>query len=227
MSSGTHIGVSELAGMMDHTLLKAETTPDEIRDLCVQARAHGFATVCVHPSYVSQAVAELGQSGVGVCTPVGFPLGANHKAIKTAEALQGVLDGATELDMVFAIGRLKAGDLDYVREDIGAVVRAAGDRLVKVILETALLAPQEIELGCRIAMEAGAGFVKTSTGFGPGGATVEAVSLMRGVVGDRMGIKAAGGIRDAGTARALIAAGATRLGTSASLAILAGWEQGA
>jgi len=226
MSSEIQIGVSELAGMMDHTLLKAEATPGQIRDLCAEARMHGFATVCVHPSYAALAASELGQSGVGVCTPVGFPFGANHRAVKTAEALQGVIDGATELDMVLAIGRLKAGDLDYVREDIAAVVRAAGERLVKVILETALLEPREIELGCRIAMETGAGFVKTSTGFGPGGATVEVVRLMRDVVGDSMGVKAAGGIRDAATARALIEAGATRLGTSASLAILSGWEEG-
>lgn len=226
MLSGTQIGVSELAGMIDHTLLRAEATPGQIGELCEQARTHGFATVCVHPSYVRLAAAELGQSGVGVCTPVGFPFGANHKAVKTAEALQAILDGAMELDMVLAIGRLKAGDLDYVRQDIGAVVRVAADRLVKVILETALLEPREVELGCRIAMEAGAGFVKTSTGFGPGGATVEAVGLMRRVVGDNMGVKAAGGIRDAATARALIEAGATRLGTSASLAILSGWEEG-
>lgn len=227
MLSETQIGASELAGMIDHTLLRPEATPEQIRDLCAEARTHGFATVCVHPGYVALAAAELGQSsGVGVCTPVGFPCGANHRAVKTAEALQGVIDGATELDMVLAIGRLKAGELDYVREDIAAVVRAAGDRLVKVILETALLEPREIELGCRIAMEAGAGFVKTSTGFGPGGATVQVVSLMRGVVGDSMGVKAAGGVRDAATARALIEAGATRLGTSASLAILSGWEEG-
>ena len=169
------------------------------------------------------AAAALAHSGVGVCTPVGFPFGANHMAVKAAEAHRAVVDGATELDMVLGIGRLKAGELEYVREDIAGVVRAARGRLVKVILEVGLLEPGEIERSCRLARDAGAGFVKTSTGFGPGGATVDAVARMRRVVGDSLGVKAAGGIRDAKSVDALIEAGATRIGTSASLAILAGW----
>ena len=216
---------SELARMIDHTLLKPEAIPAQIRNLCTEALSHHFATVCINPSYVSLAAAQLAHSGVGVCAVVGFPLGANHPEVKRAEAHRALLDGASELDMVMAIGRFKAGDLDYVREDIAAVVQAAPGRLVKVILETALLEPQEIALGCRIAREAGASFVKTSTGFSPGGATVEAVALMRRVVGTEMGVKASGGIRDAATARALIQAGATRLGTSASLALLSIWEE--
>jgi deoxyribose-phosphate aldolase len=215
----------ELARMIDHTLLKPEATSAQIRDLCTEARSHHFATVCINPSYVSLAAAQLAHSRVGVCAVVGFPLGANHPEVKRAEAHRAILDGASELDMVVAIGRLKAGDFTYVREDIAAVVQAAQGRLVKVILETVLLEPQELELGCRIAKEAGAGFVKTSTGFGPGGATVEAVALMQRVVGEGMGVKASGGIRDVATAQRLIEAGASRLGTSASLALLAAWEE--
>ncbi len=225
MSFADRLGVRELAGMIDHTLLRAEATPEDIGVLCEQAREHGFATVCVHPSYVDLAATALADSKVGVCTPVGFPFGANHMAVKAVEAHRAVVDGATELDMVLAIGRLKAGELEYVREDIAAVVGEARGRVVKVILEIGLLEPGEIELSCRIARDAGAGFVKTSTGFGPGGATVDAVALMRRIVGDSIGVKAAGGIRDAGTARALIEAGATRIGTSASLALLSGWEE--
>ena len=214
----------ELAGLIDHTLLKPEATPEQIRELCAEARAHGFASVCVNPSYVPMAVAELSEGQTAVSTVVGFPLGANHTAVKAAEARQAVADGATELDMVMAIGRLKGGEAAYVEADIAAVVGAARGGLVKVILETSLLEPAEIELACRLVMAAGAAFVKTSTGFGPGGATLEAVALMRRVVGDKLGVKAAGGVRDAVAARELIQAGASRLGTSASLAILSGWS---
>ncbi len=214
----------ELAGLIDHTLLKPDATPEQIRRLCAEASDHGFASVCVNSGYVPMAAAELSEAQTVVSTVVGFPLGANHTKVKAAEARQAVADGASELDMVMAIGRLKGGEAAYVEADIAAVVGAAPGALVKVILETSLLHPGEIELGCRLAMEAGAAFVKTSTGFGPGGATVEDVALMRRVVGDKLGVKAAGGVRDAAAARRLIQAGANRLGTSASLAILSGWS---
>ncbi len=214
---------AELARLLDHTFLKPEATAERIRTLCAEARRHGFASVCINPSYVSLAAAELSGDDTAVCTVIGFPLGANHSEVKAAETRRAVADGATELDMVLAIGRLKGGETDYVQADIAAVVEAAKGGLVKVILETGLLDARETELGCRLAMAAGADFVKTSTGFGPGGATVETVTLMRRVVGEKLGVKAAGGVRDAAAARALIDAGASRLGTSASLAILSGW----
>jgi deoxyribose-phosphate aldolase len=218
------LGLRELAGLIDHTLLRPEATPAHIRAACAEARAWRVASVCVNPCYVHLAARELEASEVNVCTVVGFPLGANRTEVKRAEAEHAVADGAAELDMVIAIGRLKDGDSGAVRADIEAVVRGAGGRLVKVILETALLECREFELGCRLAMDAGAAFVKTSTGFGSGGASVDDVALMRRVVGARIGVKAAGGIRDAATARALIDAGASRLGCSATGAILAGWE---
>ncbi len=210
-----------LARLIDHTLLRPEATPADVSRLCAEACRHGFATVCVNPAYVTAAAAHVAGTEVGVCSVVGFPLGATCTAIKAAEARRAVEDGACELDMVMAIGRLRAGDAAYVHEDIRAVTRAAGERLVKVILETALLASHEIEEACRIAVAAGAGFVKSSTGFGPAGASVGAIALMRRVVGPGIGVKAAGGIRDAATARAMVAAGASRLGTSSALAILA------
>ncbi len=213
----------QLARLIDHTLLKPEATSEQVRGICAEARGYGFASVCVNPSHVPRAAAELSGSDTAVCTVIGFPLGANHSEVKAAETRRAVADGASELDMVVAVGHLKGGEVTYVGEDMAAVVRAAEGGLVKVILETCWLEPREIELGCRLAMEAGAGFVKTSTGFGPAGATVEAVALMRRTVGDRLGVKAAGGIRDAAGARALIEAGADRLGTSASLGILSDW----
>ncbi|WP_054685897.1 deoxyribose-phosphate aldolase, partial [Rhodothermus marinus] len=192
----------ELARLIDHTALKPDTTEARIRTLCEEARRYGFAAVCVNPCYVPLAAELLRGSEVAVCTVVGFPLGANRTAIKAAEAEQAIRDGAAELDMVLNIGFLKSGRLQEVLEDIRAVVdvaRAARppagrDRiLVKVILETALLTDAEKETACRLALEAGADFVKTSTGFAGGGATVEDVALMRRVVGDRMGVKASGG----------------------------------
>ncbi len=216
--------VESIATIIDHTLLRPDATPGQTQALCKEAKKWGFATVCVHPSYVGLAATELANTAVGISTTVGFPFGANHTEVKAAEARRAVADGATELDMVIAIGRLKAAEFEYVRDDISAVVTAAQGRLVKVILETALLEAGEISRGCQLVLEARAGFVKTSTGFGPGGATTEAVALLRQSVGDKAGVKAAGGIRDAATARMLVAAGATRLGTSASLAIVAGWN---
>ena len=219
----------ELARLIDHTALKPDTTEARIRTLCEEARRYGFAAVCVNPCYVPLAAELLQGSEVAVCTVVGFPLGANRTAIKAAEAEQAIRDGAAELDMVLNIGFLKSGRLWEVLEDIHAVVdvaRAARppagrDRiLVKVILETALLTDAEKETACRLALEAGADFVKTSTGFAGGGATVEDVALMRRVVGDRMGVKASGGIRTRAQAEALVAAGASRLGTSAGVALI-------
>jgi len=219
----------ELARLIDHTALKPDTTEARIRTLCEEARRYGFAAVCVNPCYVPLAAELLRGSTVAVCTVGGFPLGANRTAIKAAEAEQAIRDGAAELDMVLNIGFLKSGRLREVLEDIRAVVdvaRAARppagrDRiLVKVILETALLTDAEKETACRLALEAGADFVKTSTGFAGGGATVEDVALMRRVVGDRMGVKASGGIRTRAQAEALVAAGASRLGTSAGVALI-------
>ncbi|BBM69254.1 deoxyribose-phosphate aldolase [Rhodothermus marinus] len=219
----------ELARLIDHTALKPDTTEARIRTLCDEARRYGFAAVCVNPCYVPLAAELLQGSAVAVCTVVGFPLGANRTAIKAAEAEQAIRDGAAELDMVLNIGFLKSGRLQEVLEDIRAVVdvaRAARppagrDRiLVKVILETALLTDAEKETACRLALEAGADFVKTSTGFAGGGATVEDVALMRRVVGDRMGVKASGGIRTRAQAEALVAAGANRLGTSAGVTLI-------
>jgi deoxyribose-phosphate aldolase len=214
----------DVARMIDHTLLRPDATPHDIATHCDEARIHGFATVCVHPTYVAAAATALADDDTAVCTVVGFPLGANRTAIKAAETRQALTDGAHEIDMVMSIGHLKAGEVDRVRDDIAAVVAAAEGRLVKVILEIAFLTPDEIALACGVTVDAGAGFVKTSTGFGPGGATVDAVRLMRREVGPAVGVKAAGGIRDAAGARAMIGAGASRLGTSASLAILAAWS---
>jgi len=217
---------TELAAIIDHTLLRPAATRAQVEQLCAEARAHGLASVCVNPSRVPLARACL-QGQVPVCTVIGFPLGASRPAIKAAEARLAVADGADELDVVIELGALKDGDHAAVRADLQGVVAAADGRLVKVILEVALLTPEELDLACRLAVEAGARFVKTSTGFGPGGATVAAVARMRRAVGPDIGVKASGGIGDAATARAMIAAGATRIGASASLALLRGWDEAA
>jgi deoxyribose-phosphate aldolase len=214
----------ELASCIDHTLLKPEARASAIDQLCAEAAAHRMFSVCVNPTWIERAKQRLAGSPVRVCTVIGFPLGANVGIVKAYEAEQAVAAGADELDMVVAIGRLLDGDLDHVERDIAGVVAAAQGRLVKVILETALLDRSQIQRGCERAVAAGAGFVKTSTGMGPGGATVEAVRLMRETVGPRIGVKASGGVRDAHVARAMLEAGATRLGSSASLAIVDGWE---
>ncbi|CAM3382282.1 deoxyribose-phosphate aldolase [Rhodothermus bifroesti] len=214
----------ELARYIDHTALKPETTEDQIRGLCAEAQRYGFAAVCINPCYVPLAASLLEGSGVAVCTVIGFPLGANQTITKVAEAVQALRDGARELDMVLNIGWLKSGQLEAVRDDIRAVVDVAHSAQprarVKVILETALLTEAEKITACQLALEAGADFVKTSTGFLGGGATVEDVALLRRVVGDRMGVKASGGIRTRAQAEALLAAGATRLGTSSGVALL-------
>jgi len=211
-----------LARMIDHTLLKPEATPAEIERLCAEAAEHGFATVCVNPIYVALAANLLHGTPVAVCTVAGFPLGATPTPVKRFEALQVLDDGATEVDMVIPIGRLKAGQHDVVREDIYALAQLCHEQgaLLKVILENALLTDDEKVSACRLAVEAGADFVKTSTGFAGSGATVADVALMRRTVGPEIGVKAAEGIRTYADALAMIAAGANRLGTSASLKIL-------
>lgn len=206
-------------GMIDHTLLKPDATEDEIRKLCEEAATHQFMSVCVNPSWVHLSARLLKGTGVKVCTVVGFPLGATTSASKEAETRDAVRSGAEEIDMVINVGALKAGHYSLVLEDIKAVVRGAQGKLTKVILETALLTDDEKVKACELAKDAGADFVKTSTGFGPGGATVEDISLMRRTVGPRMGVKASGGVRDLTSAQAMIDAGATRIGASASVAI--------
>lgn len=200
--------------------MRPDATEAEIVELCREARQYGFATVCVNPSFVSLCARELEGSPVKVCTVVGFPLGATTTAAKAFEAREAVDAGADEIDMVIAIGRLRAGDQAYVAKDIEAVVEASQGRPVKVILETALLGDEEKIAGCEIAKAAGAAYVKTSTGFAAEGAKLADVALMRRAVGPDFGIKAAGGIRDAAFANELIEAGATRIGASASVAIV-------
>ncbi len=212
----------ELAAVIDHTLLAPAATALEIERLCDEARAHGFATVCVNGVHVRRANERLRGSRVGVCAVVGFPLGASHPLVKAREAGQALADGACELDMVLQLGALRAGEHALVAQDVAGVVAEARPTRarVKVILETGLLTRTEIVRACRLSEEAGADFVKTSTGFGPRGATREDVELMRASIGSQMGVKASGGVRTARFARELLAAGATRLGTSASLALL-------
>jgi deoxyribose-phosphate aldolase len=210
-----------LAQWIDSTILKPEATPAQVETLCEDARRYQFAAVCVNPIYVKTAAALLNQSGVKVCTVVGFPLGAVPTRTKVFEARQAIRQGAAEIDMVIPVGMIKGGKVQVVLDDIQAVVDATHERgqAVKVILEMALLSRYEKILGCLLCQAAGAEFVKTSTGFGPGGATAEDVELMRRVVGpvDRMGVKAAGGIRTLADALAMLQAGATRLGTSAGV----------
>ncbi|KIG16308.1 Deoxyribose-phosphate aldolase [Enhygromyxa salina] len=215
---------AELARLIDHTLLAPTATAAAIDQLCAQARTHGLFSVCVNPCWAARAKQQLDGSEVRVCTVIGFPLGANATAGKAAEARVAVDDGADELDMVMNVGWLLDGREQQVRDDIAAVVDAGQGRVVKVILEIALLDEQAmIARACELAVAGGASFVKTSTGFGPGGATLEAVRVMRRTVGETIGVKASGGIRDAATARRMIEAGASRLGASASLRILAEW----
>lgn len=211
-----------LGRRIDHTLLAPKATRDDIDRVCDEAREHGFASVCVNSCWVGHVAGRLEGSSVMPICVVGFPLGAMATVSKAAETRQAVMDGALEVDMVINVGRLKGGELDLVGDDIAAVVDAANGRPVKVILETALLTDDEKRTACRLAKEAGAAFVKTCTGFGGGGATVEDIALMREVVGPEMGIKASGGIRTAQDARRMLEAGATRIGASASVAIVNG-----
>lgn len=213
--AGAYVGSMGL--LIDHTLLSPVATPHEIDRLCREARAYRFAAVCVHPLYVAQCAAALAGSPVKVCTVVGFPLGAATTATKVAQAREAVAAGAEEIDMVISLGAVKAGDSAYLEADIEAVVDAVdGDAIVKAILETAVLTPEEQVFAAQAAMRAGAHFVKTSTGFSPqGGATPEAVRRLRETVGDALGVKASGGIRTPDDARAMLEAGASRLGASA------------
>lgn len=216
-----------LARYIDHTLLKAEATPEQIHTLCEEALIHHFASVCINAVYVPLAAAVLRDSDVAVCTVIGFPLGATSTAVKVCEAQIAIAQGATEIDMVIPVGFLKAREEKRVYADVVAVAAACHGQgaLLKVILETALLTDEEKVLACEICQQAHADFVKTSTGFAKGGATVEDIALMRKTVGPEMGIKAAGGIRDYETAMAMIKAGATRIGASGSIDIIAGAPQ--
>ena len=224
LPSGAPAGVryvregARIAEFIDHTLLKAETTAAEIDQLCAEAVEHEFAAVCVNPVWVPRCAERLAGSRVALATVVGFPLGANQSEIKAAEAALAVRQGATEIDMVAAVGHIKGGDWNHVADDIAAVVRSVPGKLVKVIIESAHLTPVEIIKASALAREAGAHYVKTSTGFhAAGGASAEAVALMRLVVGDSMGVKASGGVRDCATALRMIANGATRIGTSSGV----------
>jgi deoxyribose-phosphate aldolase len=213
----------KIAGMIDHTLLSAVSSEADIVRICGEAKQYGFATVCVNPYWVPLASRELAGSKVGLTTVIGFPLGANRTEIKTAEALDAISAGATEIDMVLNVGALKSGHLDEVKRDIEEVVKICKGKVpVKVIIETCYLTDEEKKQVSLLSKEAGADFVKTSTGFGTGGATVEDIALIRHVVGPDMGIKASGGVRDLDIARKLIQAGATRLGASSSIAIVTG-----
>jgi deoxyribose-phosphate aldolase len=211
---------SPVARMVDHTLLKPNATQDEVAKLCEEAKAYCFASVCINPSYVALASRFLRGSGVKVCTVIGFPLGSSTSTIKAIEARDAIANGADEIDMVINVGALKSGNDAAVYEDIRAVREATRGRVLKTILETSLLTDDEKVRACAMAKKAGADFVKTSTGFGGGGATAEDIRLMRQTVGPLMGVKASGGIRDAKAAEQMIEAGATRLGTSASIAIV-------
>jgi len=211
---------SRLSGMIDHTLLKPDATERDLAKLCDEAARYNFAAVCVNPVNVDFCVRKLKGSNVKVAAVVGFPLGATTTAVKEAETRDVLQRGATEIDMVVDIGRLRTGEYPLVYEDINRVVRAANGHVVKVILETGLLDEIAKVAGCVLAKAAGAHFVKTSTGFGPKGATTEDVALMRKVVGSQMGVKASGGIRDQETAQKMVEAGATRIGASASVAIV-------
>jgi deoxyribose-phosphate aldolase len=226
---GASLGVREpdggVAGLIDHTLLKPEATEADVRKLCDEARQHEFASVCVNPGWVGLAAELLAGSPVRVCTVIGFPLGATTPTAKAVETRDAIANGATEIDMVINVGALKSGDDELVRRDIEGVVNAArGKAIVKVIIETALLSREEKVKACLLTKMAGADFVKTSTGFASGGATVEDIALMRETVGPDMGVKASGGIKDRATADAMVAAGATRIGASASVAIATGQQ---
>lgn len=214
---------SQLAKYMDHTLLKADATLDGIDRVVAEAKQFGCASVCVNPFWVPYVARLLDGSGVATCTVIGFPLGASSTASKVFETTDAIANGADEIDMVINIGELKAGHAELVREDIRAVAEAthAGGKLLKVIIECCLLTDDEKRLACLLCAEAGADFVKTSTGFSTGGATVADVTLMRECVGPDFGVKAAGGIRTLADAYAMIEAGASRLGVSAAASILA------
>lgn len=214
---------SQIAKMIDHTLLKADATKEQVKTLCEEAKEYSFASVCVNPTWVQYASELLAGTEVKVCTVIGFPLGATTSATKAFETANAIENGATEVDMVINIGALKDKNFDLVKEDIKAVVDAAkGKALTKVIIETSLLTDEEKEKACVLAVEAGTDFVKTSTGFSTGGATVEDIALMRKTVGPEIGVKASGGVRSSEDTEKMIEAGATRIGASSGVAIVNG-----
>lgn len=216
---------NNIAALIDHTLLKQDATKNQIEKLCGEAKQHVFASVCVNPTWVSLSASLLKDSPVKVCTVIGFPLGASTSEVKAFETTNAIENGADEIDMVLNVGALKDGDFDYVQKDIEAVVQAAkGKAIVKVILETCLLTNEQIAKASELSKLAGADFVKTSTGFSTGGATVEAVKLMRETVGPELGVKASGGVRSLADLEAMVEAGATRIGASSGVDIVNGLE---
>ncbi|TDT78879.1 MULTISPECIES: deoxyribose-phosphate aldolase [Micrococcaceae] len=225
--TATPAGDGNIASYIDHTLLKPEASEAEVLKVCAEAAEYGFKSVCVNPVWVKTVTTALKGSGVLTCSVVGFPLGATPTDVKSFEARGAVLDGADEVDMVINIAAARAGDKGALADDIAAVAETvhAGGAILKVIIETALLTDEQKVLACQAAVEAGADFVKTSTGFNGGGATVEDVALMRKAVGPNVGVKASGGVRSLADAQAMIAAGATRIGASSGIAIVKG-EQG-
>ncbi|HEV2426125.1 MAG TPA: deoxyribose-phosphate aldolase [Terriglobia bacterium] len=212
----------DIARFIDHTLLKPEASESDVRRLCAEAREYGFASVCVNPTWISLCAAELQGTPVKVCTVAGFPLGATTSSVKLFETEQALKLGALEIDMVINVGALKSGHYERVEQEIRSLAGAChrGGAILKVILECALLSDQEKVVASRLSKSAGADFVKTSTGFGPGGATAHDVEIMRLVVGPDMGVKAAGGIRGYEDLQKMLAAGATRIGASASVKIM-------
>jgi deoxyribose-phosphate aldolase len=214
-----------LPSLIDHTVLRPEATRSEVLRLCQEAKEHRFTVIFVPPCYVDDAVAAVAGTTIRVGIPIGFPLGGHTTKAKVAEATEAVARGAQVLDMVINVSRLKSGDCEYVRKDIAEVVNATPGVEHKVILETCYLTQQEKRAACQLVVEAGADYVKTSTGFGAAGATVEDIRLMKDTVAGRAKVKASGGIRDWKTTRAMLEAGADRIGTSASLAIVADWQR--
>lgn len=217
------MATANIAAMIDHTLLKPDATGQQIETLCQEAREHHFFSVCVNPTWVSTSKELLTGSGVKVCTVIGFPLGATTSETKAFEAKNAIEHGAEEVDMVINIGALKDKNDDFVEKDIHAVVEAAkGKALTKVIIETSLLTQEEKVRACELSVKAGADYVKTSTGFSSGGATVDDIALMRKTVGPNIGVKASGGVRNTEDTEKMIEAGATRIGASSGIAILKG-----
>ena len=213
--------MNKLAQLIDHTALKPTVTKEEILKLATEAKEYGFYSVCVNPTWVAESAKQLKGSDVDVCTVIGFPLGANTTAVKVYEATDAINNGATEIDMVINIGALKSKEDEQVLNDIQQVVEAAKDKaLVKVIIETCLLTDEEKVRACELAVKAGTDYVKTSTGFSTGGATVEDIALMRKTVGEKIGVKASGGIHSKADVEAMVQAGATRIGASAGVAIV-------
>jgi len=212
----------DYALLIDHTLLKPEATKEQIATLCQEAKKYDFASVCVNPTWVADAAKHLEGAKSVVCTVIGFPLGAQTSATKAFETKDAIANGASEIDMVINIGALKSGQLDVVKSDIQAVVDAANGTLVKVIIETCLLTDEEKVVACQLSKEAGADFVKTSTGFSTGGATAADIALMRKTVGPEMGVKASGGVRSLEDLEAMVEAGATRVGASSGVKIMNG-----